>query len=80
MGGFRSWSKPRSPSGAVYVHVRVHDVVVGGHYGSGHTDNAGSCSHAEFLAGRYQDVVLEDLGQEVLDEVLAELATRPESG
>lgn len=53
-----------------YIYVNYNEVVVGDHWGSGLTDNAGACSHEEFLTGRYQDLILERFGQEILDEVI----------
>ncbi len=69
----RSWTKPRQPRGESYIQLTVRGVTVGGHYGSGATDNAGTCSHSAFVAGRYNDLVLKEFGAEVLDEVLREL-------
>lgn len=72
-----SWSSPNgSPHGERYVHVRASEVVVGEHYGSGQTDNAGACSHAEFLAGRFQDIVRSHHGDRVLAEVIAAVKAR----
>ena len=54
-----------------YVHVETYKVIVGEHYGSGHIDNAGTCTHAEFLKGRYQDEILAAFGRTTLNEVIA---------
>lgn len=69
----RSWTKANHPNGEKYIHLTPTEVVVGSHYGSGHTDNAGSCSHAAFRAGQYHDVVRRDHGEEVLAEVMQAL-------
>ncbi|MHC4390256.1 MAG: hypothetical protein ACYS22_02945 [Planctomycetota bacterium] len=61
-----------------YVQVTRARVTVGQHSGSGRTDNAGSASHEEFLAGRYQAEVAEVHGEAVLQEVVA--AVRAKSG
>ncbi|MHA1147931.1 MAG: hypothetical protein ACTSR8_06765 [Promethearchaeota archaeon] len=53
-----------------YVDVHYNEVVIGSHYGTGMSDNAGSCSHREFLEGEYQGLILETFGKEVLDEVV----------
>lgn len=54
-----------------YIQVTRTEVVVGHHYGSGQTDYAGVATHAEFLAGRYQDIVRDVHGEAALTEVLA---------
>src|SRR5688572_14694824 len=54
-----------------YIQVTRTEVVVGHHYGSGHSDAAGVATHAEFLAGRYQDIVRDVHGEAALSEVLA---------
>ena len=51
-------------------------VEVGHHYGSGQTDYAGVISFAEFLAGRYQDLVGSGHGEAVLAEVIAAVQAR----
>lgn len=56
-----------------YCQVMADGVVVGSHDGSPHTDHAGSCSRAEFLAGRFQDGVLRNFGEAVLLEVIGAL-------
>ena len=53
-----------------YAHVTAREVVVGSHTGSGHTDHAGACSYAEFLAGRFHDAVRSGLGADVLAELI----------
>lgn len=58
--------------GPAYCQITKSEVVVGSNPGkTGHTDNAGSCSHAEFLGGQYHDLIKKDLGEEVLQEVIA---------
>ena len=47
------------------THVSVGDTS-----GNRFTDAFTSCTHAEFLAGRYQDVVRSHHGEAVLQEVL----------
>ena len=53
-----------------YIQVERAQVVVGSHYGSGMTDNAGTCTHEEFLNGRFQDLILQEFDKTVLDEVI----------
>nr|MDO8114590.1 hypothetical protein [Candidatus Sigynarchaeota archaeon] len=53
-----------------YLDITHNEVVIGGHYGSPFTDIAGSCSHEEFLAGKFQDLVLERFGNQVLQEAI----------
>lgn len=57
-----------------YVSIEANQVVVGEHRGSGHTDNAGVCSHAEFAGGRWHGEVRANLGPRILAEILAALA------
>lgn len=59
-----------------YVDLLSDSVVVGHHYGSGHTDYGGEVSFAEFLAGRYQDLVLRAHGEAALAEVVAAVQAR----
>ena len=60
-----------------YVSIEPQRVVVGDHRGSGHTDNAGTCTHAEFLAGRWHGEIRANMGPRVLAEILAALAPAP---
>ncbi len=63
----RSWKKDGH-----YVDVGPYKVVVGYNPGkTGHTDNAGSVTHKEFLKGEYQDMVRRDFGEEVLQEIIS---------
>jgi hypothetical protein len=73
-----NWEVQRGPE-TCYAQVTAREVVVGSHYGSGHTDSAGVCSHAEFLAGRFQDLVRSDLGEAILNEVLAAVGGAPDN-
>lgn len=58
--------------GPHYCQVTAYEVVVGSNAGgTGHTDNAGACSHADFLKGQYHDLIRENLGENVLQEVIA---------
>ena len=68
----RRWEKSNGP-GYAYVYIKGDEVVVGEHFGSGHTDNAGYASRESFLAGHLQNVVRDSLGDAILQEVLAEL-------
>ena len=53
-----------------YLDIHFYEVVIGNHYGTGMSDSAGACSHKEFLAGRFHDLILEVFGQDVLDEAI----------
>lgn len=66
----RSWETKRE-GWTHYVHVDGRWVTVGEHAGSGHSDNAGRCTLAEFLAGRYADDIRATQGPAVLAEVEA---------
>ncbi|NHI92924.1 MAG: hypothetical protein EAX96_10520 [Candidatus Lokiarchaeota archaeon] len=64
-----SWEK-REGKKINYLDVTRTEVVVGHHYGGGMSDIAGSCSHKEFLEGRFQNLILERFGEAVLKEAL----------
>ena len=64
-----SWQETKGKR-TIYIDVHYNEVVVGHHYGTGMTDNAGACSHQEFLEGRFQGLIEERFGKEVLNEVL----------
>lgn len=66
------WRKERRTSKRVdYVNVYKTHVEVGCHFGSGHTDNAGTCSFDAFLGGRWHDEIKATFGDRVLEEVIA---------
>ena len=54
-----------------YIHIDHVHVIFGSTLGSGHTDNAASISHAEFMEGRFHAEIRELFGENVLSEVLA---------
>ena len=54
-----------------YVQINHLQIVFGSMQGSGHTDNAGTASHADFLAGRFQDDIRRIFGESVLRDVIA---------
>lgn len=58
-----------------YLYVHPHEVVCGSQGSSVFSDNAGSCTHAEFVAGQLQYAVRTDFGEGVVAEVLATLAS-----
>ncbi len=62
-----------------YVQIVDDHVVVGSHAGSGHTDSAGRATFAEFLDGRFQDVVSAEHGPEVLQAVIEAVRGRIDS-
>ena len=55
-----------------YVNLYPDELMVecGAHYGRGITDNAGRCSYDEFLKGCFHDIIKDDLGEVVLEEVI----------
>lgn len=69
------WERTRDDT-TYYVGIEATQVVVGEHRGTGQSDVAGTCSHAEFTAGRWHDHIKANLGADVLSEVLAALASR----
>lgn len=56
-----------------YCSLEPDQVVVGSTTGHHFSDNAGVCTYEEFLAGRFQDLILRDMGEQVLNEVVAEV-------
>ena len=54
-----------------YLMVLPAEIVIGSTAGSGHTDNAATCTHAAFLAGRFNDDVERTFGRDVLAAVRA---------
>ncbi len=68
-------------NGPHYVSITPYEVVVGSNPGgTGHTDNAGSCSHKDFLSGTYQDLVREQMGEAILAEVVAAVKAVAQEG
>jgi hypothetical protein len=53
-----------------YVDINDREVVIGSTYGSGHTDNAVSCSHKKFLKGFYHDHITQYFGKGTLREII----------
>ncbi len=60
-----SWEKITGRKTEYLIITRV-EVVIGHHYGTGQSDTAGACSHAEFLAGRFHGLIKDVFGGEVL--------------
>ncbi|MCB9594869.1 MAG: hypothetical protein H6719_19260 [Sandaracinaceae bacterium] len=68
----RTWES--AGPGLTYVcEVSVNGVCVGETRGNPHTDVYQSCSHREFLDGRFQGSVRSAHGEKVLEEVIAEV-------
>ncbi|MCP4130800.1 MAG: hypothetical protein GY754_07445 [bacterium] len=65
-----SWERSEGSKNC-YVYINANEVVIGSHYGSGHSDNATSCSYSDFLAGKHHGLVLDDFGNEILHEITA---------
>jgi ABC-type thiamin/hydroxymethylpyrimidine transport system permease subunit len=66
-----NWEK-RIDRRTVFCHLGNGNVTCGEHFlPSGHGESAGAVTYADFLAGKYQDLVLRDFGAEVLAEVIA---------
>lgn len=64
------WEKKEAGE-TLYIQIETFHLIFGSHAGSGHTDNAGRCSHADFLAGMFQKEIGHKFGIAVLDEVKA---------
>ncbi len=64
------WEKTKDKT-TYYIRIDHFQVIVGKHQGSGHTDNAGVCSYADFLAGRFHAEITSAFDADILDEVIA---------
>ncbi len=64
------WEKKKDKT-TYYIRIDHFQIIVGEHQGSGHTDNAGVASYADFLAGHFQSDIRRVFGENVLDEVIA---------
>jgi hypothetical protein len=64
-----SWKKNEGGQ-THYCHVGPRRVEVGSHHGSGHSDNASTCSHQEFLQGRFHNIIRDAFGARVLSNVI----------
>jgi hypothetical protein len=58
-----------------FIVVTANEVVIGS--GSGHSENAVSCTHAEFLEGAHQNLILSDFDADVLAEVIESVKVAP---
>jgi len=66
----KSWETKKGGR-TCYVQVTPYEVVVGSHSGSGHSDNAATCSHQELLDGTHQGTIRHEHGDRILQEVIA---------
>jgi len=62
------WEKTKGKE-TRYIYLRTDRIKVGHHFGSGHTDNSGTCTIQEFLDGKFQDLVISDFNKKILQEV-----------
>ena len=63
-----------------YIQLDHHQVIIGEHVGSGHSDNASACSYTDFLKGRFQDHILSYFDQDVLNDVITAVLVAPDYG
>ena len=61
-----------------YIQIGSGSVVIGNHYGSGHTDNAGSFSFEEMRKGGWDAHIERHFGSAVLAQVKAAVGATPE--
>ena len=54
-----------------YIYIDYHQVIVGSHHGSGHTDNASTCSYNDFFDGKFHNHITQHFGSTTLSEVEA---------
>lgn len=54
-----------------YASLGPDGLLIGSHGGSGHSDNAGSCTVAEFLAGNLHEAARAGLGEQALAAMIA---------
>lgn len=62
-----------------YVDINDRDVVCGSHAGSELSDEAGGCTHEEFLGGQLQGDIRAVYGEETLKEIVAAVRARAAS-
>jgi len=65
----KSWEKVKGKQ-VLYIQLYNNKIVVGSHYGSGMTDNAGTTSVNKFIKGEYQKLIISYFGENVLKEIL----------
>jgi hypothetical protein len=63
-----------------YAEITATAVLIGSRGRASYSDNATSCSHAEFLAGALHDVVRDGLGEAIMAEMLVAVRRFPSSG
>ncbi len=72
----KEWTVPQGKRGQRYIVVKSDSVVVGGHWGSGHTDNAHVLTHEQFLVTlRDGDDIASTFGISVVAEIMNELGS-----
>ena len=59
-----------------YVELHDENVLVGSNEGTIESDSAGICSDADFLAGRFHDLILAAFGEQTLAEIVAAVRLR----
>jgi len=71
----------RGNDGALYfAGIENGELVLGRTYGSPFTEMGTSCSLKEFLAGSFHDVLRNDMGEDVLRQLLDEAAQQLKLG
>jgi len=54
----KTYRERTSGSKTSYIQINEGNVTIGLHFGSGHSDNAGTCNYNEFLNGGFHDIIL----------------------
>jgi len=64
------WEK-KSAGTTYYLQILDGMIIeAGSHRGSGHTDNAGTCTIEEFLDGTFKDIVRNNMGEDIINEII----------
>ena len=67
----RNWHKQFADGKHFYVKLHKKEVHIWENYnGNPHTRAGGGVSFTEFLGGKYQSIVKQNLGEEVLDNII----------
>lgn len=65
----KSWEK-KVGKHVYYINLYKNQFVIGDYFSDNHhTDNAGTCTIEQFSEGKFQNLVLQYFGKEVLTEI-----------
>ncbi len=73
------WEKTKG-SHLDYVELHAEGVLVGSNDGTIESDSAGICSDADFLVGRFHDLIINAFGEQILADIVAAVQLRNTPG